>query len=193
MIFFRKPMSTTRTRVFPSSGTFKWSQIGNIRFAVVKPRGQAFLGSCSRNATTQWEMSMAHLRFLNPPALSKPPTYSHVVEITGPGKIIYIAGQLGLGVDGRLVGESGDFRAQAKQTFENLKGALAAVGATFDQVVKLNSYLTDITHLAILREVRDEFINTKAPPASTTLQISRLAHERALIEIEAVAALPLTA
>jgi enamine deaminase RidA (YjgF/YER057c/UK114 family) len=138
-------------------------------------------------------MSMAHLRFLNPPALSKPPTYSHVVEITGPGKIIYIAGQLGLGVDGRLVGESGDFRAQAKQTFENLKGALAAVGATFDQVVKLNSYLTDITHLAILREVRDEFINTKAPPASTTLQISRLAHERALIEIEAVAALPLTA
>jgi enamine deaminase RidA (YjgF/YER057c/UK114 family) len=135
-------------------------------------------------------MSMAHLRFLNPPTLSKPPTYSHVVEITGPGRIIYIAGQLGLGVDGRLVGEPGDFRAQAKQTFENLKGALAAVGATFDEVVKLNNYLTDITHLGIFREVRDEYISTKAPPASTTLQISRLAHERALIEIEAVAALP---
>jgi enamine deaminase RidA (YjgF/YER057c/UK114 family) len=134
----------------------------------------------------------AHLRFLNPPTLSKPPTYSHVVEITGPGRIIYIAGQLGLDPSGKLVGAPGDFRAQTRQTFENLKLALAAVGATFDQVVKLNNYLTDISHLAILREVRDEFINTATPPASTTLQISRLALERALIEVEAVAALPMT-
>jgi len=134
----------------------------------------------------------AHLRFLNPATLSKPPTYSHVVEITGPGRIIYIAGQLGLDHSGKLVGAPGDFRAQTRQTFENLKLALAAVGATFDQVVKLNNYLTDISHLAILREVRDEFINPGTPPASTTLQISRLALERALIEVEAVAALPMT-
>jgi enamine deaminase RidA (YjgF/YER057c/UK114 family) len=134
----------------------------------------------------------AHLRFLNPATLSKPPTYSHVVEITGPGRIIYIAGQLGLDPSGKLVGAPGDFRAQTRQTFENLKLALAAVGATFDQVVKLNNYLTDISHLPILREVRDEFINTGTPPASTTLQISRLALERALIEVEAVAALPMT-
>ena len=134
----------------------------------------------------------AHLRFLNPATLSKPPTYSHVVEITGPGRIIYIAGQLGLDPSGKLVGAPGDFRAQTRQTFENLKLALAAVGATFDQVVKLNNYLTDISHLAILREVRDEFINPGTPPASTTLQISRLALERALIEVEAVAALPMT-
>jgi len=134
----------------------------------------------------------AHLRFLNPATMSKPPTYSHVVEITGPGRIVYIAGQLGLDASGKLVGAPGDFRAQAKQTFENLKLALAAVGATFDQVVKLNNYLTDISHLAIFREVRDEFINSSAPPASTTLQISRLALEKALIEVEAVAALPMT-
>ena len=87
------------------------------------------------------------------------------------------------------MGAAGDFRAQAKQTFENLKLALAAVGANFNQVVKLNNYLTDITHLAILREVRDQFINTAAPPASTTLQISGLARPGALIEIEAVAML----
>jgi enamine deaminase RidA (YjgF/YER057c/UK114 family) len=132
-----------------------------------------------------------HLRFLNPATLSKPPTYSHVVEITGPGRIIYIAGQLGLDGSGKLVGAPGDFRAQARQTFENLKLALAAVGATFDQVVKLNNYLTDISHLAIFREVRDEFINSGTPPASTTLQISRLALEKALIEVEAVAAIPM--
>ena len=126
------------------------------------------------------------LRFLNPSTLSKPPTYSHVVEVIGPGRIIYIAGQLGLDVEGKLVGPAGDFRAQAKQTFENLKLALAAVGASFDRVVKLNNYLTDIAHLAILREVRDQFINTAAPPASTTLQISALARPGALIEIEAM-------
>jgi enamine deaminase RidA (YjgF/YER057c/UK114 family) len=132
----------------------------------------------------------AHLRFLNPATLSKPPTYSHVVEITGPGRIIYIAGQLGFDADGKLVGAPGDFRAQARQTFENLRNALAAVGARFEHVVKLNTYLTDIGHLAAFREVRDEFINTTAPPASTTLQIAGLARERALIEVEAVAALP---
>jgi enamine deaminase RidA (YjgF/YER057c/UK114 family) len=144
-----------------------------------------------KEVITNREVFMAaHLRFLNPSTLSKPPTYSHVVEITGPGRIFYIAGQLGLDGEGKLVGAPGDFRAQARQTFENLRRALAAVGATFEHVVKLNNYLTDIGHLAALREVRDEFINTAAPPASTTLQIARLAHERALIEVEAVAALP---
>jgi enamine deaminase RidA (YjgF/YER057c/UK114 family) len=131
-----------------------------------------------------------HLRFLNPPTLSKPPTYSHVVEITGPGRIIYIAGQLGLGIDGKLVGAPGDFRAQATQTLENLKRALAAVGASFEHVVKLNNYLTDMAHLVSFREVRDQFINVASPPASTTIQIARLALPEALIEIEAVAALP---
>jgi len=131
----------------------------------------------------------AHLRFLNPPALSKPPTYSHVVEVIGPGRLVYIAGQLGLNIEGKLVGPS-DFRAQAKQTFENLRNALAAVGAGFEHVVKLNNYLTDMAHLGAFREVRDGYINTSVPPASTTVQISALALKDALIEIEAVAVLP---
>src|SRR5215471_21485516 len=131
----------------------------------------------------------AHLRFLNPATLSKPPTYSHVVEITGPGRIVYIAGQLGLDASGKLVGAPGDFRAQARQTFENLKLALAAVGATFADVVKLNNYLTDLGHLPIFREVRDSYLNTQHPPASTTIQISKLAREGALLETEAVAIL----
>jgi enamine deaminase RidA (YjgF/YER057c/UK114 family) len=129
------------------------------------------------------------VRFINPPTLMKPPTYSHVVEVTGPGRIIYIAGQLGMDAEGKLVGGAGDFIAQANQTFENLKLALAAVGGTFNDVVKLNSYLTHIGHLPLLREVRDRYINTAAPPASTTLAISALAREGALIEIEAIAML----
>ena len=68
---------------------------------------------------------MAHLRFLNPPTLSKPPTYSHVVEIMGPGRIIYIAGQLGLGVDGRLWVAATFVR---RQTNENQKAPLLRSG-----------------------------------------------------------------
>ena len=60
---------------------------------------------------------------------------------------------------------------------------------TFDDVVKINTYLTDISHIGIFREVRDTFLNTKAPPASTTIAIPALARPGALFEIEAVAVL----
>lgn len=132
----------------------------------------------------------SNLRFLNPGTLSKPPGYSHVVEVSGPGRIVYIAGQLGIDREGKVVGAPGDFRAQAVQAFENLKIALAAVGAGFEHVVKVNNYLTDMTHLSIFREVRDRYLNVAAPPASTTVEISKFAREGALFEIEAVATLP---
>ncbi len=132
---------------------------------------------------------MAKPRFLNPPTLYKPPGYSHVVEVRGPGRVVYIAGQLGFDAQGNLVGAPGDFRAQAMQAFENLKLALAAVGAGFGDVVKLNNYLTDMSHLPVFREVRDHYLNVSAPPASTTIEISKFARDGALIEIEAVAML----
>ena len=116
--------------------------------------------------------------------------YTHVVEATSPGRIVYIAGQLGLDIDNKIVGASGDFRAQAEQTFVNLKNALAAAGAGFEHVVKLNNYLVDVAHLGIFREVRDRHIDTAAPPASTTIAISALARPGALIEVEAVAVVP---
>jgi len=136
----------------------------------------------------------AQLRFLNPKSISKPPGYTHVVEATGPGRIVYIAGQLGLDVGGKVVGQAGDFRAQAIQTFENLKAALAEVGATFNDVVKINNYLTDLpAHLPIFREVRDMYLDKSKPPASTTIQISALARDGALLETEAIAILPAVA
>src|SRR5262249_22851165 len=88
--------------------------------------------------------------------------------------------------DGKVVG---DFRGQAVQTFENLKTALAAVGAQFRHVVKLNNYLVDRAHLPTFREVRDGYLAENDRPASTTIAISGLAREGALIEIEAVAVL----
>ncbi len=133
------------------------------------------------------EDGMTQTRFINPQALGKPPGYTHVVEVTGPVRIVYIAGQLGVDREGRV---AGDIRAQAEQTFKNLKAALAAVGADFHDVVKFNNYLVDRAHLPTFREVRDRYLPADNRPASTTIAISGLAREGALIEIEAVAALP---
>ena len=125
----------------------------------------------------------ANVRFNNPKTLAKPPGYTYVVEATGPNRLIFLAGQLGLDMDNQLVGAAGDFRAQAFKAFQNLGLALAAAGASFKDVVKINNYLTDMSHLGILREVRDEFVNTAAPPASTTVAISQLARPGALFEV----------
>jgi enamine deaminase RidA (YjgF/YER057c/UK114 family) len=129
-------------------------------------------------------------RFLNPKTLAPPPGYTAVVETSGPGRTIYVAGQLGLDLDNKLVGSPGDFRAQCEKAFDNLAAALAAVGGKLSDVVKINNYLTDMTHIAIFRTVRDAKLNMEAPPASTTVAISQLARPGALFEIEAVAVLP---
>src|SRR5437899_6597067 len=142
----------------------------------------------TRRACNQGRNAMAEIRFINPETLAKPPSYTHVVEVVGPCRTVHISGQLGIDRGGNMVG---DFRAQAVQVFENLKAALAAVGATFADVVKLNSYLADIADLAVLRDVRVRYLNAKALPASTTIAVSGFARPGALLEIEAVAVLPL--
>src|SRR5262245_42524982 len=132
--------------------------------------------------------AMVDVRFINPQTLAKPPSYTHVVEVTGPCRTVYISGQLGTDRDGNV---SGDFRAQALQVFKNLEAALAAVGATFKDVVKVNSYLADIADLPVLRDVRAPYLNAAALPASTTIAVSKFARPDALLEVEAVAVLPL--
>ena len=133
---------------------------------------------------------MADNRFLNPPTMPAPRGYTHVVETAGPARTIYISGQLGMTPDGKFAGAPSDFRAQATQAFVNLKATLASVGADFSHVVKITNYFTDMAHLPIFFEVRDKFVNTKAPPASTAVQIVKLARPDALFEIEAIAVVP---
>ncbi|MGC1866877.1 MAG: RidA family protein, partial [Pseudolabrys sp.] len=93
----------------------------------------------------------ANVRFSNPKTLAKPPGYSYVVEATGPNRLIFIAGQLGLDLENTLVGSPGEFRAQADKAIENLKLALADAGATLKDVVKINNYLVDMSHISIFR------------------------------------------
>ena len=129
-------------------------------------------------------------RFHNPTTMPATRGYTHVVETRSPGRTVYIAGQLGMTPDGKFAGAAGDFRAQATQCFENLKAALAAVGAGFEHVVKVTSYFVDMAHLPLYFEVRDSYVDTKNPPASTAVQIVKLARNAALFEIEAIAVIP---
>ena len=123
--------------------------------------------------------------FVNPPTLAKPTGYTHAVVAIG-GRTIYIAGQVALDQSGNIVGKD-DFRAQTTQVFENLKRALEAAGATFKNVVKLNYYVVDMKQIQTLREVRSGYVNTEEPPASTLVEVKRLAREEFLIEVEAIA------
>jgi reactive intermediate/imine deaminase len=127
------------------------------------------------------------VQFINPPTLAKAPGYTQVV-IAPTGRTIHISGQVALDATGAIVGV-GDFRAQAQQVFENLKAALAAGGASFADVVKITIFVLDMANLPVLREVRDAYVNTERPPASTAVQVSRLARAEFLLEVEAVAVL----
>jgi reactive intermediate/imine deaminase len=130
----------------------------------------------------------AQVKRSNPPALSTPTGYTHVVEVTGPARMIYIAGQIALDKDGKVVG-AGDMKAQAEQVFKNLEAALTAAGAKFSDVVKMNTYVTDMDKAPAVREVRARYFGTTTP-ASTLVQVVRLARPEFLLEIEVIAALP---
>jgi enamine deaminase RidA (YjgF/YER057c/UK114 family) len=126
-------------------------------------------------------MQERKIRFLNRAAAG----YSHVVEVRG-GRTIYIAGQIALDQDGKLVG-SGDFAAQVRQVFANLKSRLEEAGATFEDVVKMNIYIVEASDLQPLRDTRDSYINHEHPPASTLVFVKRLAREDFLVEVEVIA------
>ena len=150
----------------------------------------AAAGAIAATGATQAQAEAQHLRIFNPPSMPKPVGYSHVAEVTS-GRTVYVARQLGLDPSGKMAGAPGDFRAQATQVFENLKAALTAVGGSFEHVVKLNAYFTDIAaHIPIFREVRDRYVSKDTPPPSTAVQVVRLARDGFLLEVEVIAVLP---
>jgi reactive intermediate/imine deaminase len=130
-------------------------------------------------------LAAAQVKRVNPPALSKPTGYTHVVEVTGPQKTIYISGQIAYDKDGQVVG-AGDMKAQAEQVFKNLQAALAAAGAKFSDVVKMNSYITDMSKVQAVRDVRARYFKD-ATPASTFVEVKGLVRPELLLEIEVVA------
>ena len=133
-------------------------------------------------------MSDVSANFINPEGMHRPTGYTHVVEVTA-GRPVFISGQVALDGAGELVGP-GDVAAQARQVFENLQAALGSVGAGFEQVVKLTFYLVDATQMPAVRDVRDRYVDTARPPASTAVEVRRLVRDDLLVEVEAVAILP---
>lgn len=129
-------------------------------------------------------------RLVNPPGLAKSARYSHVAEVTG-GKLVFVSGQVAQDAAGNLVG-AGDFAAQTRQVFENLKTALAGVGADFGNVIKVDSYIVDISsNIEKYREIRQAYLGKNPePPASTTVGVPRLVADGYLLEVEAVAVVP---
>ena len=128
-----------------------------------------------------------NVEFLNPPQLCPTFGWSHVVSVTG-GKTIHISGQVSINERGEIVGR-GDMKAQTEQAFHNIKLALTAVGATFNDVVKTSLFVVGLKpeHVPIIREVRSHYVSAEHPPASTLVGVSALVGPDWLIEIEAVA------
>ena len=130
---------------------------------------------------------MADRKFINPPELAPPVGYTQVVS-AGPGRTLYISGQVAYDDQGNIVGP-GDLRTQAQQTYANLEIALVAGGATFKDVVKTTHFVVNYTpaDLPVLREVRSRHFPPDHPPANTLIGVQALAREGLLIEVEVVA------
>ena len=114
-----------------------------------------------------------------------PPTYSQAVKVTGGETILYIAGQVAYDDKGGTA-YPGDFKAQARAALLAVKAQVGAGGGTMANIVKVNTYLTDIRHRADYGPIREEFFGKKMP-ASTLVAVAALAQPEFLIEIEAVA------
>jgi reactive intermediate/imine deaminase len=118
------------------------------------------------------------------PGLPEPLShYTDAVRVEGP--LVFVSGVVPVDADGRLVGED-DVVAQARQTFENLGAVLDAAGSSFADVVKVTLFLTDIDDRPLVNPVRQAVFGD-ARPASTLVEVTRLAVPGAKIEVEAVA------
>jgi reactive intermediate/imine deaminase len=142
----------------------------------------------SQKENSKMSRTEAAVNFIKSDTLPPAAGYSQAATVRSE-RLVYVAGQVAMDRSGKLVGP-GDFRAQAQQTFENLKAALEASGASFSNVVKLNSYFVDIKQAPIFREVRDKYINVANPPVSTAVEVRRLVREEWLLEVEAIAVVP---
>ena len=118
----------------------------------------------------------------------QPEPISHYTDAVRVGELVFVSGCVPVDSEGRLVG-GGDVVAQARQTLANVGAVLAAAGCSFADVAKVTIYLTDVDDRPLINPVRQEFFGD-ARPASTLVEVSRLAIPGAKIEVEAVAVVP---
>jgi enamine deaminase RidA (YjgF/YER057c/UK114 family) len=128
-------------------------------------------------------------QYLNPKEMARPRFYTHAVTVEGAGRLVYVSGQVSWDAAGNVVGK-GDMRAQSEQVFKNVGYALAAAGAGWGDVIKMNGYMVGMhgERVAAYREVRQRFLQEGALPASTLVGVERLVDPELLLEVEVVAA-----
>jgi enamine deaminase RidA (YjgF/YER057c/UK114 family) len=132
----------------------------------------------------------APVRFVNPSSVATPHGYSQAAVIDlGRCTMVVLSGQVALDPKGNLVGKD-DVEKQADQVFQNIRSSIVELGGSMKDIVKLGYFVTDVSKIQAIRTVRDRYINTQTPPASTLVQVSRLFREDILIEIEATAVIP---
>jgi reactive intermediate/imine deaminase len=125
------------------------------------------------------------VQLVNPTSVVAPKGYSQAAVVDlGTCKMVILSGQVPLDLQGNLVGKD-DMEKQAEQVFKNIKAIVTDAGGTMDDVARLGFYVTDMTKLAAIRAVRDRFVNTKTPPASTLVQVAKLYRDDVMIEVEA--------
>jgi 2-iminobutanoate/2-iminopropanoate deaminase len=141
-------------------------------------------------AQAQIKIQPRVVTFKNPAAISTPKGYSQAAEIDmGTSKLTIMAGQIALDKNGNLIGKN-DLAKQTEQAFINIKHIVEDAGGTMNNIVKLNYFIKDVSQVQRVRDIRDKYINTKTPPASTLVEVSKLFRDDILIEIEATAVIP---
>jgi reactive intermediate/imine deaminase len=113
---------------------------------------------------------------------------SHFTDAVQAGGLLFVSGIVPVDGAGRLVGGE-DVVAQTRQVFENMRAVLEAGGCGFEDVVKVTVYLTDIDDRPLINPLRQEVFG-EARPASTLVEVPRLAVEGAKVEIECIAVMP---
>ncbi|MER6831055.1 NAD(P)-binding domain-containing protein [Streptosporangium sp. NPDC000563] len=177
------------TAIFPhvaASGPTGAGRTGDADQAVKVELGVEARSIGATENVGEGEPGRVGVRKLNPATV--PPTnglYSHATEAAG---LLFVSGQVALDEEGKVVGE-GDMTRQSEYVMDLLSRVLADRGCTFDDVTHIRSHLTDMSLLREYAAVRERHI-TGEPPASTTVEVSRLFRPGLLIEVEVIAAIP---
>ncbi len=126
----------------------------------------------------------------NSPQLYTPKGYSHYVQIDlGNSTMLIISGMIAFDKNGQLVGKD-DLARQTEQIFSNIKTIIEEAGGNMNDLVKLTIFMTDVSQVQIFRDVRNKFINNDNPPASTLVEVSKLAGKDLLLEVESTVIIP---
>jgi enamine deaminase RidA (YjgF/YER057c/UK114 family) len=150
------------------------------------------LAGCGNPDPQKGEVAMqGSVQYLNPDGLHKNPAFSQSVVASGNVKTVYVGGQNALDASGTIVGR-GDIKAQSEQVLKNLQIALAAGGATLAHVVKWNIHIVQgQSPLPGFEAFRRAWGDRPDPPTITVLFVAGLANPDFLMEIDAIAVVPL--